>query len=316
MLEMELASPQVEPSDFHQKTWLHFRPRYNIKLLLGPDEGLFSHQKEIVFMATAAWLLTGRHRTLTRNAICLAIISAIASAEREARSRTPSLSAAYMATPILLERDFFANAYWPIGGMATLARSSSRKQHSKVLESRQLQLGFSLELIRVLHLAYELDSGDRRYELGVKKAAKIVATWHKADRRIGQAQILRHWRLFNKRIALLYAASSIRLDNGRTLLQEFAQGEPSFELCCLHLNEWIGRAAFVSTILASCSERSGNNAFSQPKSLFEMNSVHVPRSAPTNPFKVEHSYHEDHLIDIHSILTKKAGRPPGRTPKT
>jgi hypothetical protein len=221
-----------------------------------------------------------------------------------------------MASPLLLERGFFEHAYWPIGGMATLARSSTRKQHANVLGSRQPQLSFSLELMRVLHLAFELDSGDGRYELGVTKAAKIVATWHRADRRIGEAQILRHWRLFNRRIALLYAASSIRLDNGRTLLQEFAQGQPSFDICCLHLNEWVGRAAFVLTILASCSERSGNNAFSQPKSLFEMNSKYVPRSALKKPFKVEHTYQEGHLTDIHSTLTKKAGRPPGRTLKT
>lgn len=288
---------------FYSHTWDRFKPCPNLKLFFEDDVALVYQQKAITFYALAAWLVTGRTRTYTKNAICLGIISAISKAETEAKDRQAAGAAASMLVPLLVGDSFYKNVYWPIGGLKTLSSASSAKRHGEILQKQARILQYSLEMMRVMHIVHELLLPLGRFDLSVSKAAEVVSGIAKIPGCPSKPQLLRQWRRFHDRIALLYAASSVTLDDGSSLLTEMTRHQPRFSRCHSHMEDWLRRASFLLKILKECPE-AANGA----KSLYAMNKRHMPGRRVTE-FLVQHNYSDDELKRIAQIFQKKSGRP-------
>lgn len=295
---------------FFNETWRRFRPRQNIELLLSHhDDDLFTHQKQITFHALSAWAITGRTKTLTKNAVCLGMIAAIVRAESDARKREASGAVLSMLVPAILQEKFYRLAYEPIGGMATLAKASSARRHGEILRSSGQALQYSLDIMQIMHLAYERWYQDNRYEISVAKAVKIVSKISELSGGRSDVQLLRHWRRFRERIALLYAASCVHLPEGNTLLEEMCRHQPRFSYCVDHFEGWLTKANYALRILETFPERSGDNAFTNVASIHDDNRCFVPSGLGITEFGVERQYLDCEIVHIEKILSRKRGRP-------
>lgn len=295
---------------FFEETWLRFNPRRNIELVLSQiDDDLFTYQKQITFYALAAWVITGRTKTLTKNAICLGMIAAIVRAESDARRREASGAVLSMFVPALLQEKFYRLAYEPIGGMATLAKASSAKRHGEILRSSGQAMQYSLEIMQIMHLAYERWHQNKQYEVSVAKAVKIVSEISGLPGGRSDVQLQRHWRRFRKRISLLYAASCVHLPEGTTLLEEMCRHHPRFSHCVDYFEEWLTKANYVLRILETFPERSGDNAFTNVTSIHDDNCRFIPSGLGWTEFGVERQYLDGEIEKIEKILSRKRGRP-------
>lgn len=295
---------------FYEKTWLRFSPKQNIRLLLGPEGDLFYQQKQITFYALAAWVITGRTRTLTKNAICLGLVAALAKAEREVHELGASGATASAFVPVHMGKSFFDHAYWPIGGIATIAKASSAKRHGDILRDQARSLMPSLEMMRIIHFAYEQWHQDNRYELSVSKAATVGEEILRTSAGQSSHHLRRQWGRFSNRIALLYAAFNVRLKDGTTLLDEMLRHQPRYSHCEDHLSEWLSKARYLLKILERCPERSGDNPFTKVRSIFDANRRHLPVEISAAEFPAEHGYSDADLAFMESTFSRKRGRPP------
>ncbi|WP_220327215.1 hypothetical protein [Rhizobium wenxiniae] len=218
--------------------------------------------------------------------------------------------AANMAVPVITGAEFFECAYWPIGGLATLARSHSTAEHGREL-SRKKTLSNSLEMMRSLHVAHERLLESDRSELSLGKAAYVVQSVLKRGQGVAADQLERHWQFYKNRIALLYAANSLKIDDDRTLLEEMERYYPRLELCEEHLLTWLGMASFALAVLDRCPVNWDD--FSNPVSLSSLNGRRIPSGVTPVPFSPEHDYSTSQVEQIiETFQKKKRGRPRKR----
>lgn len=317
----------IGESFFYENTWDKFKPRQNLSLLLEEDVDLFYRQKQISFCAVSAWLIGGRKSGLIKHAVCMGITSALIAAEREAAVRVsqttkspkelnlallkadPPLETVgltgSMAVPIITGPEFFVRAYWPIGGLATLARSHSTGDHGRALK-RQMPLRASLEMMRALHLAHERLPIAGSHELSVAKAARAV-TVIRLPKLPASYQLERYWQSYKNRIALLYSAGALKIDDGRTLLDEMERYYPRLDMCEKHLLRWLGMASFVLDILERCPVQ--RDSFFNPMPLSSLNRRSIPKGIAPIPFPVQHNYSASQIERIVDTFEKKRGRP-------
>lgn len=145
------SSTSVSDDFFSTYTWSRFSPRRNLEFLLYGQEQ-FLDQKEMATRALSTWLISGR-RKLCKNAIALQMIRTIGRVERIAFREHPQrdILSDFVGRVSHMKPEFFTLAYYPIGGMSTLSKSSSMKEHREILLEKSKDLDALLELMRIYH---------------------------------------------------------------------------------------------------------------------------------------------------------------------
>ncbi|MEO3385252.1 hypothetical protein [Mesorhizobium sp. CAU 1741] len=308
------SSDRARERFFFEHTWLRFSPRRNLRFLLRDDEQ-FLDQKEMVTRALSTWVISGR-RTLCKNAIALQIVSTIGRVERIAfeEHQQRDIITDFVGRVSHMKPEFFTLAYYPIGGMTTLSKMSSLKRHREVLADASKDLDAFIELMRIFHFwQAELVDPTRFAKPSLNKAVGLIAdvkAWTTFPA-FSTSKLRGDLRRYMGRGALIYAASTIELGNGRTLLEAMRLHFLSFDQLQPVLDLWIARAQFVTQSLlqhvAKVADQTGRETY-DPKGL-NMNTL--PRGDASSfpldpPFSAE----------AEKAVRKQFIRDPGGRPKT
>ncbi len=190
-------------------------------------------QKEMVTRALTTWVISGG-RKMCKNAIALQMARTIGRMERIAHKELEKrVLSDFVARVTYLKPEFFDLAYYPIGGMSTLTSMSSTKKHKEVLVERSHDIEAFIELMRIFHFWHtDLAASDKFAKPSLNKGVGLIDDVKKWGNHPAYSisKLRSDLRRYMERASLLYAASTLQISEGQTLLEAMRRHELTFTL--------------------------------------------------------------------------------------
>lgn len=230
--------------------WRNFDAKRCLRILVSSEPSYKLH-KDLIFSALCSWVVCPHRNGLRRHGMVLVAIEAMCRNEVLGQAAFPE----NLLLGDLLGRlspeywDFYEDFYYPVGGLKTLIKSTSPETYRASIENRSSDVPFVSGLMSVLHYHADNLRGKRPYlKASLNKAAPTTKAVYGIGSRSGWAadNLDNRWQKLKGTVALSYAALSIEIGEGRTLLDAMREGEASYADHGQHLSEWLGRARYVT----------------------------------------------------------------------
>jgi hypothetical protein len=243
---------------FIDYAWNNFDPREISEILATPHDSYFAH-KAILYDGFCAWITGPGNVNLPRHAMVLSTATHLDAAEQYGRERFEGIGQIgdiYIRTN-MVGREFFEEIYYPIGGIARIARSLSRAGLRRRLASQSRGVRHALRVLSIYHHHVNHLSQDDGYgKPSLNITAGLVSAIDPAgDKLPGERAIKEYWSDHKLTIAPAYAAQSILVDEDNSLLDLILAGRSSWRKHHPLFLTWMGRSRHVvDHVLKRCAE--------------------------------------------------------------
>lgn len=269
---------------------------YNAKRILEillDDHEYYDGYKDVLSASFGGWVLAPDRSDLRENLIVQAALFHMIEAEEEADIGTsPTLEEDIAARYIFLGQEFVVEVLNPLGGAARLIEAKTDVTLWRELAGLDRQIESVVRAVAYLHHAVDrLGKPGFVFEPSLNKAFWVFEELRKPslhypfkETYVSRSLLQSRWTSNRETLALLYAASTIRVEK-ETLLDIILKG---FLLDSHHkrfFSHWVGRARYVVDHIFS-RMRNKSIAVATTKILGEGESIRF-RPAPLDPVEKE-----------------------------
>ncbi|MBX5201024.1 hypothetical protein [Rhizobium sp. NZLR1] len=229
-----------------------FNPHKAVTLLLDPQPSYFGH-KEAMLAAFSSWVIAPEDEQMQFEFVATSIKNSIKKSEELAQETCEDLSAVevdMIARYAIAGPQFIENLYFPFTGMHLLAETVVSEASKKDVKAKERRFYTLLRMMDLCH--YWSSSGIYASDFGpsVNRAIDVVERF--PDRRtVTRSGIYDAWAEVKGNIALIYAANSVEVDEGLSLLESFKQGSIDFDRHYPVFDRWMRRARYVCDTILS-----------------------------------------------------------------
>lgn len=266
---------------FIDYAWDNYDPKAVATYLLESDKSFYRH-KTTLHEGFCAWVACPTRRKLREDGMVYRIAKAVDDAERPWRDDASAFNHSMGETVgrmLRADRRFFEEIYYSVGGASRILQSMSRPMFKRVVGDRATDMLEAVHLMALHHYhlthfhdkkVYHIPSKDAGASL-VKKAFGAPSTRlfvedltdrdkQKPEVRVPKVYKLRadtnivaSWNQSRPSVAYAYAAASIKIGEGRTLLHDIVNCKCTRAKHQHLMQEWCGRARFViESIIEQC----------------------------------------------------------------
>ncbi|MDV4155865.1 hypothetical protein [Rhizobium brockwellii] len=222
-----------------------YRPKDAVALLLDPAPSFFGH-KETMFAGFASWVIAPNEAQIRLEFIGLCIKELLAKAEETAQKqfgKTSILLGDLIARYVIAGPQFLEQIYTPFGGMEILSAFGSRNTAEYFFGDERKSFYTIKKMMASCEYIASNTPADGPVQPSVNKAVAIVRTF--IDPQImSRASIYARWAECKDTIAWIYAAESIKLKSGSTLLDALLAANATYSEHGKLLQKWARRAKF------------------------------------------------------------------------
>lgn len=229
-----------------------YKAKRIIEILL-TDKKYYKGYRDVLTASLGGWLLAPEREDLRENLIAQAALFHMVDAEDEADiGEGPTLEEDIAARYIYLGQEFILEILNPLGGSSKLIEAKTDVALWRELEGLEKQIASIVRAVAYLHHAVDrLARPGFVFEPSLNKAfwvfdelKNLNRQYPFKDRFVSRSLLHSRWTANKNTIALLYAASTIRVKK-ETLLNIIMEG---FLLDTHHkrfFSQWVGRARYV-----------------------------------------------------------------------
>jgi hypothetical protein len=230
-----------------------YRPDKVLQILLS-ETPRYPGYKEVLAASFAGWLIAPRYPKLRQDLMVRAALDHMQRAEVTAGvvrdlplTLEKDVAARYLFTGI----EFLIEVYDCLGGYNAFSEAPSLDELWDGLEGVEKTINTAARAIAFLHHAVDR-SARPGFTPSLNKAVTVFDALKDAkeypykDRYVSRSLLHQRWSQNKQTLALVYAASTIRV-NRKTLLDQILAGFFSYEHHRQHLELWVARARYVAT---------------------------------------------------------------------
>jgi len=297
---------------FVEYAWTTFEPRTLIELLIAEEPSYEGH-KAILFAGLCTWTACPHKRDgLRQHGMLLVGIEQLRRAEelgRQAAFDGGAMIGDMIGRLSSIGPDFYSDFYYPIGGIAQILRSTTPGNFKRSLERRSGEMPTLIAMMQIFDFHAKHLAGDERYyRASLGKGSELVEVVYRGAGKPGgvnRDNADKRWKNLYRTTALSYAASTIQLDEQRSLLDTIREGKASYEVHGRLLPHWLARARYAAdAILAGLHEP----RFAEANAAY-LPSV-VPEPTPEPPFSDEERAIITATFDIERIMKGRGWSEP------
>lgn len=231
-----------------------YRANQVIKILLD-SEVYYPGYKEVIAAAFGGWLLAPRASVLRRGLMIQAAIDFMDRAEASTGWDTAlTLQKDIASRYIITGTDFLIEVYDCLGGYQAFSEAPSFDELWDGIDVVERPINTAARALAYLHHAINhCDRAGQQFCPSLNKAIAVLDELKNPKRRypykekyVSRSLLHQRWSQNKSTLALLYAASTIRV-NRKTLLRLILDGFFSYRDHADYLHLWIGRARYVAT---------------------------------------------------------------------
>ncbi|MCJ2144722.1 hypothetical protein [Methylobacterium sp. E-066] len=256
--EMRPSRRQGTSRSFAEYAWDTFDPREVVTILAAPGDSYFAH-KDILYEGFCAWVADPSDVTLPKRAMVLRTALHLDAAEKAGRDlyRGAGRLGDVLIRTHLVDPEFFEEIYYPIGGILRIAKSLSRAGYRSKLAECAKSTDCAVKIVEIYH--YHVDNLLPQEIYGkpsLNSAAPILESVYIYEPELpGERSVKEYWRRKKDAAAFAYAAKSIELIEGQTLLDAILSGKTTWRYHERIFMQWLSRARYVALeILSKCAE--------------------------------------------------------------
>ncbi|GJE15627.1 hypothetical protein [Methylobacterium marchantiae] len=219
---------------FVDYAWKNFDPKVVLAILVD-DAASYKGHKPIIFSGLCTWTVCPELAVLRRQGMVLVGIEHLRFAEALGRAafKGNNLLGDMVGRTLALGQDFYNDFYYPVGGLSSLLKSSSPATFETSVFKRSREAMTVLALMQVFHYhADKLRQTGKHLPGSLEKGAELVQEiWRSRGEKAGVAKdnVKPRWRRLGGSAALIYAASTINVDGGETLLDHICNGTANYD---------------------------------------------------------------------------------------
>jgi hypothetical protein len=258
-LHKELHAPQLPLQDrsFLNSAWRQFDPKAVASILLDERESFFAH-KEVLFAGFTGWVVDPQDTTISRSAMMLSALAEMSRSEKLAveNADSTSLFADWLVRYEKIGIYFLEQIYYPMGGIRAFSSAPSTAHMVQLLNRNRAALRAMALVMKYYHyVTVELSpkTGRAASLHGIYSVIGRMREDIKNDKVLSDklehilplpspGAIKDYWRRRSTTLSLIYAASTISLDNEETLLDRLVNGQAQWRHHRANFAEWLGRA--------------------------------------------------------------------------
>lgn len=223
-----------------------------IEILL-EDKEYYVGYRDVLAASLGGWILAPEREDLRENLIAQAALFHMMDAEDEADiGERPTLEEDIAARYIYLGQEFIVEILNPLGGSAKLIEAKTDDALWRELDGLEKQIASIVRAVAYLHHAVDrLGKPGFVFEPSLNKAfwvfdelKKPIRQYPFKEKYVSRSLLHSRWTLNKETIALLYAASTIRVKK-ETLLNIIIEGFLLDSHCRRFFSQWVGRARYV-----------------------------------------------------------------------
>lgn len=258
LAEQRPAIHQGTSRKFIDYAWKNFDPHEVINILAQPGDSYFAH-KDILYEGLCAWIADPKNPTLPQHGMVLRTAIHLDAAEKFGRDRfggVGQIGDIYIRTNIV-GAEFFEEIYYPIGGILRISRSLSRAGYRAKLTKRSKGLRHAIRVLAIYHHHVDHLSVQKIFRKpSLNIAAGLVSEIDPlGDKLPGERAIKDYWSAYKKSVALGYAADTIEVEQGKSLLDLILASKSTWRKHCDFVPLWFGRTRYIAEhILSQCAE--------------------------------------------------------------
>lgn len=230
-----------------------YRAKEILHVLLDNQE-YYPGYKEVLAASFGGWLITPRERRVREVLMVHAALDHMHDAEWKLGEAELSLERDITARYILTSMDFLVEIYDCLGGYRAFADNPSFEKIWEEFERDENIIGTAVLAMTFLHHAVDRFSARGRPFVPSLNKAVLALDELKAtkpafpykEKYVSRSLLHQRWSQNKQTLALLYAASTIRI-NRKTLLQLILDGFFSYKNHQPYLDIWVRRARYVTT---------------------------------------------------------------------
>lgn len=231
--------------------WHHFDAKHVLHLL--GNEGHYNGHHRILFAGLCAWIICQGDEWLRQESMLRAGIAEMCWAEALGKGAFASeLLGETTGRLLYLGPDFYADFYHPVGGLARLVDALPAGELADRLFERSAEVETIVLLMQLFHFHADHLRRPGFNKASLKKAAELTRAIFrdgprkKVEGAVGFDEARERWGLLNGTAALVYAASSLVLEDGRTLLAAIRNSEATWKDHGALLPRWLARAQYAT----------------------------------------------------------------------
>lgn len=224
-----------------------FKASDAIEALCAAPDG-YSSFREVVFLGLCGWVSEPDDNSYALLLMRHAVFDYLSKLEQkpELRKLDPSLHD-LAVRHVFAGQDFFTDILRPIGGYTGLSLSICREYLQDWHFSQRAGIEKLVLACHVLHYARENFTDAQKYYAVSQQRAVLALTALNEGRSV-RSTLLDRWSRNAKSLALLYAASTIKL-SGKNLLDEILSSSVRADTFLPKFGEWMGRARYFSDLV-------------------------------------------------------------------
>lgn len=249
-------APKHQATDHVRPTVLALVGKYKAKEILQvllDNHEYYPGYKEVLAASFGGWLIAPRERHVREVLMVHAALDYMHDAERKLGEAELSLERDITARYILTSLDFLVEIYDCLGGYQAFAENPSFEKLWEEFERDEKIIGTAVLAMRFLHHAVDRFSARGRPLAPSLNKAVLALDELKAtkppfpykEKYVSRSLLHQRWSQNKQTLALLYAASTIRI-NRKTLLQLILDGFFSYQDHQPYLDIWVRRARYVA----------------------------------------------------------------------
>ncbi|PVE54020.1 hypothetical protein [Rhizobium rhizogenes] len=254
-------APNHQVTDHVRPTVLALVGRYKAKeilqVLLDNNE-YYPGYKEVLAASFGGWLIMPKERRVRETLMVHAALDHMDDSERKLGEAELSLKRDITARYVLTSMDFLIEIYDCMGGYQAFAQNPTLEMLWIAFERDEKVINTAVLAITFLHHAVDrFTTRGRPFVPSLNKAVLVLdelkATkppFPYKEKYVSRSLLHQHWSQNKEILALLYAASTIRI-NRKTLLQLILDGLFSYNKHQPYLSLWVCRARYVSSHIFS-----------------------------------------------------------------
>lgn len=247
----------VEMSDkverpFRKIAFPRFNPVAVANELLNPSQ-TYRGRSEVLFAGLGAWVVVPGCSDLRNDAVRIAARRIYDRAcddllVKQDVEKSEALPSKWRKKEL---RVFRARIYDVLGGHARMYETVSTFDLDDQIESKSANIYFIIRLAEIWHYLIETGSlrGNRKLSIakGADLAGKIGAVNdNDKHHKVSGREVERFWEEMRASIAFSYAASTIRIPEAGTILDQLRENRLTFDQAQPYLTSWFGRAKYVN----------------------------------------------------------------------
>lgn len=219
--------------------------------ILTSEEPNYPGLKDVLAAGLAGWVLFPHEEEFRVNFMTHAVLEHLNLAEHDAGmgEEDLTLESDLIARYIFTDVDFLTEIYDQFGGYGAFTRSSNTEILSILIDDKIKSIQTSARAVGYLHYgADNFHDYERHFAPSLNRAVKVFAALkdpRSSSPYVSRSMLHKRWTSNKETLALVYAATSIELDEG-VLLDDIRAGAFSFRDHHDVLELWLGRARYVA----------------------------------------------------------------------